>query len=337
MRVGIIGAGVVGNKRAQSILSASQGDEIILVCDTDPSRAQDLAKRCGAEACQDWRDVVGQTQVETVVVATPNRYLCEVSLAALDHGQNVLCEKPLGMNAQESHRIWRRAEKSQGTLKTGFNHRHHPAVRAAKGLTDQGEIGDIYFAKCSYGHGGRPGYEKEWRASKNLCGGGELLDQGVHVVDLFRWFLGDFDEAFGWTRTYHWQMDVEDNAFALFKKEPGQTAAMHTSWTQWRNRFSFEVYGSLGYLIIRGLGGSYGTETLTVGRKVGLGKPPEETVEEFPGPDTSWINEWKELRAAIEEKREPLGSGYDGLMANRMIEAVYQSARKNRPVKIARE
>ena len=106
-------------------------------------------------------------------------------------------------------------------LKTGFNHRHHPAISRAHQLASEGSLGAIYYAKATYGHGGRPGHEKEWRSSKDLCGGGELLDQGVHVVDLFRWFMGDFEEAFGYATTCYWNMEVEDNAFALFRTSEG--------------------------------------------------------------------------------------------------------------------
>src|SRR4030042_4857738 len=110
-------------------------------------------------------------------------------------------------------------------------------------------------------------YEIEWRAAKELSGGGELLDQGIHVADLFRWFLGELEVVYGNTPTYFWNMEVEDNAFALFKTSIGQTALMHTSWTQWKNRFTFEIFGEAGYLIVEGLGGSYGTETLRIGKR----------------------------------------------------------------------
>jgi predicted dehydrogenase len=288
-----------------------------------------------------------------------------------------------------------KAARTNGViLKTGFNHRHHPAIFEAHALLSEGAIGQVYYARCIYGHGGRPGYEKEWRAGKDISGGGELLDQGVHVVDLFRWFLGDFEEAVGYTQTCYWPMEVEDNAFAIFRTSGGRTAMMHTSWTQWKNRFTFEVYGEAGYLIVEGLGGSYGTEKLIIGRRpVGggktsnrspsvdavcagtdqrsfpdvscgesapekllkmadekdidsdgmekvkqqveyLGGAPVEEIIVFGGPDISWELEWQEFTASIREKREPLGSGRDGLEANRMIAAVYLSAREHRPVKL---
>jgi len=349
IKVGIIGAGVIGRKRAAAISAVGKGDEIITVCDIDFEKAKVLAEEYGSKIYTDWVDIVRDSKVECVIVATPNKLLKDISIAALNNKKNVLCEKPLGRNSEEAIEIFRKSNESGCVLKTGFNHRHHPAIFKAKQLIDASEIGSIYYLRCLYGHGGRPGYEKEWRASKDLCGGGELLDQGVHVVDLFRWFLGEFEEAFGQINTYYWNMEVEDNAFAMFKTNAGQIAMMHTSWTQWKNKFIFEVFGEKGYLIIDGLGGSYGVERLIIGRRKVeavdplsknersfkyAGGPPDEELIEFPGPDISWQEEWKEFVSAIKENREPLGSGYDGLMANRMIEAVYKSAKLNKPVKI---
>ena len=355
IKVGIIGAGLIGRKRAEVIGATQQSNTIVAICDIVRSRAEELAEKYGAKAHQNWRKIVNDKNIQAVVVSTPNKFLKEISLGALEEAKHVLCEKPLGKNAKEAKEIYQKAKEKKRVMKAGFNHRHHPAIFEAKRLSNKAEIGDIYYVRCLYGHGGRPGYEREWRASKDLCGGGELLDQGVHVVDLFRWFLGEFDEVFGKINTYYWNMEVEDNAFAIFKTKKGQTALMHTSWTQWKNRFLFEIFGEKGYLIVDGLGGSYGIEKLIIGRrkiekiekslkeslKQGsqqqrryLGGSPDEEILEFSGPDTSWEEEWKEFISAIKENREPLGSGYDGLMANKMIEAVYKSARLNRPVKI---
>lgn len=331
--VAIVGAGLIGRKRGH-VLQKFSDCRLKISVDVNPEAASNLVRDFGGEVESEWEKAVCREDVNLVVVATPNKFLAPISVAALRRGKHVLCEKPLGLNPDESKKIVDAAASAGGTLKTGFNHRHHPAIALAKKLADRGEIGRLLWLRCRYGHGGRPGYEKEWRADRTMSGGGELLDQGVHVVDLLRWFAGEFDEVFGVTRTYYWNMQVEDNTFALFKRKDGLEAALHTSWTQWKNLFSFEIFGSQGYLIVNGLGGSYGPETLIVGRKVKEGMPPEEEVTEFGGPDISWEEEWKEFLAAIKEKREPLGSGYDGLMANKMIEAVYRSAKINRPVKI---
>ncbi|MEW5843882.1 MAG: Gfo/Idh/MocA family oxidoreductase, partial [Bacteroidota bacterium] len=203
--------------------------------------------------------------------------------------------------------------------------RFHPAVWKAKQLTDEGAIGKIFNIRARYGHGGRPGMEKEWRASKDLCGGGELLDQGVHIIDLIRWFGGEIKEVYGKVETKFWEMQVEDNAFAILKTAENVTASFHVSWTNWKNIFSFEIFGTDGYLRIEGLGGSYGVETLEVGKRNMQGGKPEIQVSEFPSEDISWKEEWKEFKKAIEEKRDPIGNGIDGLKANEVIEAIYRS------------
>jgi len=349
-KVAIIGVGLIGEKRLDSVISDNKEAEIVALCDIDRGKIDSLAHKFGIKAYSDWRDIIKRNDINVIVIATPNKFLKDISLAALDAGKHVLCEKPLGRNAAEAEEIFNKAKDKKKVLMTGFNHRYHPAIYKAKTLVENNKIGELYYLKCTYGHGGRPGYEKEWRANKDLCGGGELLDQGVHVVDLFRWFLGEFDEVFGHIDTFCWDMEVEDNAFAMFETRKGQLAVMHSSWTQWKNKFAFEIFGEKGYLVIKGLGGSYGTETLMIGKRrllktgqqiasanqlIYAGGVPEEEVIEFPGPDISWKEDWKEFISAINENREPLGSGYDGLMANRMIEAVYKSAEINSPVKIS--
>lgn len=348
IRVGIVGAGLIGKKRAEAIASLSANLKVEMVSDIDEDRAGELGRFCGAASCVDWRELTRRDDIDGVIVATPNKFIREIALSALEHGKHVLCEKPLGRNAGEAEAIWLKAKERGLILKTGFNHRFHPAIRNAKKIVEDGGIGKIYLLRAVYGHGGRPGYDKEWRASRDICGGGELLDQGVHVIDLFRWFIGEFDEVFGRVATFYWDMEVEDNAFAMFRTHRGQVATMHTSWTQWKNKFLLEIIGEKGYLVVDGLGGSYGTERLVIGkRKVRgatatdstpgfqyAGGAPDEEILEFPGPDISWREELIEFASAIMENREPIGSGYDGLMANRLVGAVYESARRNAPVRL---
>jgi predicted dehydrogenase len=348
--VAIAGAGVIGRKRA-AVLKNTKDCRLIVTIDIDREAAKTLAKEFGGDFDTSWENIVIRNDVDIVIVSTINKALAPISIGALKNGKHVLCEKPLGRNIEEASDIVKAARENGGVLKTGFNHRHHSAIFKAKSMVNDGKIGNVYYIRCIYGHGGRSGYEKEWRADKDLCGGGGLLDQGVHVVDLFRWFLGEFEDVYGQINTYFWNMEVEDNAFALFKTKNRQVAIMHTSWTQWKNRFLFEVFGEKGYIIIDGLGGNYGIEKLVIGRRKiesvdplsknissnkYPGGAPDEKIIEFVGPDISWQEEWKEFVSAIKEKREPLGSGYDGLMANRMIEAVYKSSKLNKPVKINR-
>ncbi|MEK6530941.1 MAG: Gfo/Idh/MocA family oxidoreductase [Deltaproteobacteria bacterium] len=355
LNVAIIGAGLIGRKRAESI-KAFGSCRISAVADIDSQRAESLAKEFGAWHAPSWKDAVAGKEIDACVVATFNASLAGIAIAALQNKKHVLCEKPLGVTSNESLQMIEAAEQNRRILKTGFNHRHHPAMILAKRLLDEGGIGGLCFLRCRYGHGGRPGYENEWRADRKKSGGGELLDQGVHVLDLLRWFAGEFTRVYGVAEKYFWDSRVEDNAFATLKTNTGVVATMHTSWTQWKNIFSFEAFGKDGFLIIDGLGGSYGKETLRLGIRGKKGGAPREKVFEFNEPDCSWKEEWKEFLSAIDFSSESprpsravhgavglkdkglgfvrtdqgvrpmLGSGYDGFKANCLVEAIYESS-----------
>ena len=329
----MVGCGRIGARRAQ--VAHSSGDEVVFVADVDGDRARGLAGEVGASWTTDWRELVSLSDLEVVVVSTFNQSLPIVSSAALDAGKHVLCEKPLGRNAKEAQEVMKTARASGRVLKVGFNHRHHPGVEQAHKLAEEGAIGPLLYIRGAYGHGGRPGYDDEWRADPELAGGGELLDQGVHLVDLARWFLGEFSEVSGVLGTWFWRVDpLEDNAFALLRTSRGQVASLHSSWTQWKNLFRFEVYGRDGYLIVEGLGGSYGEERLTLGHRRPESGPPEEQFWSYPGEDVSWHREWDAFRLAIREGREPVGGAEDGYAAARLVDAIYESTRHGSTVRL---
>jgi predicted dehydrogenase len=214
----------------------------------------------------------------------------------------------------------------------GFNHRFHPAIFTAKKLFERGRIGKILFIRARYGHGGRLGMEKEWRFQKDISGGGELLDQGVHLIDLSRWFAGEFKEVYGITDSKFWNTELEDNAFAILRNEK-TTVLFHVSATNWKNIFSFEIFGDRGFLIIEGLGRSYGEETLTIGKRRPKFGVPEIEVIKFPE-DPSWKNEWENFLGALTKRRKLLGDGRDGLMANLIVGAIYKSSKTRKVVKL---
>lgn len=325
--IGVIGAGQVGARRA-AVAAGSPRSELVMVADVDESRARDVAAAHQSGCSTDWREVVAHPGVDAVVVSTVNKYLAPITIAALDAGKHVLCEKPLGRSYQEATAMVAAARKHQRVVKVGFTLRFHPGLQQAHTICQGGDIGPLFFIRAVYGHGGRPGYDQEWRGDADLAGGGELLDQGVHLLDLSRWFLGDFQEVMGVTPCWFWDVaPLEDNAFMLLRTALGQVASLHTSWTQWRNRFSFEVYGRDGYVKLDGLGGSYGQETLTVGRRRPESGPPEEKHFEHAGPDRSWEEDWSDFLDAIETGRPPAASGNDGLAVMRLVQAVYDAAR----------
>lgn len=326
MKAGIIGAGLQGRRRAQALKQC--GDQVGIVAAAHLERAQLLASELGCEATANWEEVVAKEGVDAVIVCTPPNLHLPMCTSALKQGKHVLCEKPLARNPNEAEEIVKTARENNVKLKCGFNLRHHPAIKQAREWSDQGFIGELSFVRCRYGIGGRPGYDKEWRADPQISGGGQLMDQGMHALDLSRWFLGDFTEVYGFLQTAFWDVaPLEDNAFCLLRTERGQVASIHVSWTQWRNLFSFELFGKDGYIIVEGLGGGYGVERATLGKRAFL-KPFKEEIIEFRGEDHSWEGEWREFTSAIKENREPLANGYDGLEAVRLAYAIYDAASK---------
>jgi predicted dehydrogenase len=235
----------------------------------------------------------------------------------------VLVEKPGGRSADELAGLPQLAAEHNVRVRAGFNHRYHPAFRQARLLVDAGELGPLLYLRARYGHGGRLGYASEWRAQPGRSGGGELVDQGVHLIDLARWFLGDFVEVNGFAHTYFWDMPVEDNGFMLLKTSTQQAAFMHASWTEWKNTFSWELFGREGKLQVDGLGGSYGAETLTWYKMLPEMGPPQVRIWEYPGADQSWAEEMSDFIEDIEKGRDPSPGLNDAIAALAVVGRIY--------------
>ncbi len=318
--VGIIGCGGIGKKRAANLAGA----RLVACADAQPGRAVSLAATVpGAVACADWRELLQRGDVDVVVVATTNDVLAEISRAAVEAGKHVLVEKPAARNVAELDPVIAAAQQAHRLVRVGFNHRYHPALLKAHALLESGVLGPLMFVRGRYGHGGRPGYDKEWRADPARSGGGELIDQGVHLIDLARWFLGDFAAVDGFAHTYFWNMPVDDNAFLLLKTPGQQAAFLQVSCTEWKNLFSLEIYGRDAKLHIEGLGGSYGVERLAFYKMLPQMGPPETTVWEYPGADTSWNAEFAEFLEDIRLGRAPAAGLADARAALVVVEKIY--------------
>ncbi len=323
MKVGIIGCGAIGRKRALSL----GRHELVIAVDTSLERANELSLlKPGTSASIDYRDALENDEIDLVIISTTNEFLAKITGAAVHAGKHVLVEKPGGRNPEELSPIIQIAHEKNVFVKVGFNHRFHPALRKAKELVDSDAIGRLMYIRGRYGHGGRPGYEKEWRADPEKSGGGELIDQGIHLIDLSRWFLGDFNSINGYAHTYYWNMSVDDNAFLMLKNAEEQVAWLHVSCTEWKNLFSFEIYGEMGKLQIEGLGGSYGTERLSLYRMLPEMGPPETTIWEYPFPDNSWDLEFNDFIQSIEKGKEPEGNINDAKKALEIVQAIYNQS-----------
>ncbi len=288
MRVGIAGCGAIGSKRADAL---GPDHRLVATFDVVPERAEGLAaKHKGAEATSTFEELVARC--DAVVVATTNDKLTPVATVAVAAGKHVVVEKPAARSARELEPLAALAREKNVVVKVGFNHRFHPAAQKARAILDEGSAGDVMFMRARYGHGGRVGYDKEWRADPEKSGGGELIDQGVHLIDLARWFVGaEFTDVQGRVETYFWQMPVDDNAFLTLATAARQVAQLQASCTEWKNMFSFEIYVAryAKLLTSRASAGScYGVERLYHYRmRPEMGPLPDTVIYEYPPADKS--------------------------------------------------
>jgi predicted dehydrogenase len=326
LRVGIVGCGLIGAKRAEALGS----DRLVACCDVRGEAAAALAERHGAIAAPDLEGVLAH-EPDVVVVATNHAALAELACQSLDAGAHVLVEKPAGIGTRDVERIAAAAERADRRVKVGFNHRFHPGIRRALEEARSGSYGDVLFLRGRYGHGGRLGYEHEWRFRRELSGGGELTDQGMHLLDLSHAVLGPLPLHAALVRSQFWPGEVEDNA-ALLLGEPGFTAApwaqLHVSWTEWKNMFSLEIYCRTAKLAVDGLVRSYGPQSLTIHRmRPELGPPDTESIEYAPD-DVSWRDEWSHFAAAVQAgDRRPLDGDLESAhYAWSCVEAAYREA-----------
>jgi predicted dehydrogenase len=324
MRVGLIGCGRMGRKRA-----AALGSDTLVGCyDVDSEASASLAAETGAPAVPSV-DALLESGPDVVVVATTHQALAELAGRAVEAGAHVLVEKP-GATTAESARALERAAADRGrVVKVGFNHRFHPGIARCVEEARSGAYGDVMFVRGRYGHGGRVGYEQEWRARRELSGGGELMDQGMHLLDLCHWLVGPLPLHSALLRTHFWDVEVEDNA-ALVLGESGDRRApwamLHASWTEWKNEFALEVYCRTAKLAVGGLWGSYGPQRLVVYRMRPELGPPDVEEHEYGDEDSTWEAEWRNFReAALAGDPELLlGDLNSAAYALEQVEAAYR-------------
>ena len=327
MNIAIIGCGLIGEKRARVL----REHKLIITSDTNIDRARKVSQ-FGEEVIitTDWREAAGHPEVDIVIVSTTNNWLTAISLYALEHEKHVIVEKPAALTHKELEPLLKKSGESKCKIKVGFNHRYHPALMKAREIFNSEEPGELMFIRGRYGQGGRVGYEKEWRANPKISGGGELIDQGVHLIDLSRWFLGNFSRVEGFVETYFWNMTVEDNAFLSLRTQQGQTAWLHVSCSEWKNMFCLEIYGKYGKLQIDGLGGSYGVERLTYYKMLPEMGPPETTIWEYPGEDKSWKYEFEDFINSICNNKPVCGDIEDAYEALKIVDKIYGGRYDNR-------
>ena len=324
LRVGIAGCGLIGGKRAEAL----RDDDSLVACfDVNDEACEALAERYRATACASMAELLTLSP-DVVIVSVTHDRLARLTEEALLAGAHVLVEKPAGVSAAQIDRLIDCQRASGRLVKVGFNHRFHPAIARAVAEVHSGEHGDLMHLRARYGHGGRPGYDREWRAQPALSGGGELVDQGMHLLDLTHWLAGPLPLHSALLRTEFWDMPVEDNAALILGERTSRRAPwamLHVSWTEWKNLFSLEIYCRTAKLQVDGLARSYGPQRLRIFRMGPELGPPAVEEQLYEQEDESWSAEWRHFAAAIQGDAggELSGSLADARYAWTQIETAY--------------
>ena len=324
LKVGIAGFGVVGTRR-RFYIDRHPWLQTVAVCDQKFEQATTLPD--GLPAYPTYHRLL-EEPLEALFISLPNYLAPEVTIAALERGMHVFCEKPPGRTVEEIVQV-RAVERAHPALvlKYGFNHRYHDSVREALSLVAGGELGEIINLRGIYGKSRIVPFEGSWRAERRYAGGGILLDQGIHMVDLIRLFGGEFRDVQSYVSNGYWKEDVEDNAYAIMRSTKGCVAVLHSSATQWQHRFSLDLALSEGFIQLRGIlsgSKSYGQEQLVIGRRPeSTNGASREEVKTFLD-DNSWRDEVREFATCIVEGSPVLsGSSTDALETMTLVYRIY--------------
>lgn len=328
IRFALIGAGKMGARWA-SVMSNYERVSLNVIVDTGSGKASKLAAQIpGCAAAKDIKSVLSSKQIDAVLIATPHKYLASITTAALQSGKHVLCEKPGAIKSSEIKKNINLAKGKELVYMVGYNHRFHDGFIKTRHYYQKGSIGEILFIRARYGFGGRLGYDKEWRLNKAISGGGHLIDQGVHMIDLALSFIGEIKGVQGFTSDAFWKPGSEDNAFVLIQGKNKAIASIHVSLTQWKPLHNFEIYGTKGYLSVEGLGQKYGDgEKLVIGKSRAdfAGEVKEKTIICNPIADDSLRLELAEFVSAIRENRTVVPSPTAAYETLKIVERVYRT------------
>ncbi len=332
MRLGLIGCGGIGQWRAEAA-AKSPALRLAAVNDADAGRAATTASKYSARVERDWRDMVRRDDIDAVIVSTPPWLHAEMCIEALAAGKHVLCEKPLARTAEECREMVSAARRCGRLLATGFNYRFFPSVMKARELLDSGLIGELDHIRAYAGYSAAD-HNHDWLRDAGSMGGGALRDNGIHLIDLTRYFLGEVDEVAGFGSNGVWGFSgSEDNGMAVLRSREGKIASLHASWTEWRGyRFQIELYGARGCIrlwcfpiLVQAV---WSPERAGKMRSKRFYFPKTHLMEHlftyrWVGVQ-SFIREMEAFRDAVNGGANPLATGVDGMRAVEIAEGATQ-------------
>ena len=324
LKVGIIGFGTMGKIRKDAIVQLARADIIAISDPSLPVHFNEFSNLSHSE-------IINHPDVNIIIVCTPNFLNKKLTIDALNAGKHVFCEKPPAFNASDVLEIIDAEKKSGKKLMYGFNHRHHDSIIKMKELIESGEYGKVLWSRGRYGKSVTEGYYNQWRAKKELAGGGIIIDQGIHMLDLFLYLSGDYDIVKAEVSNLYWKMDVEDNAFVILKdSKTGKVASLHSTMSQWRHLFSLEIFLEKGYMVLNGLitsSMSYGEEVLSVAKNRSTAPAAtwkDEVITKY-NINNSWRYEMEHFLNAIENNTPvAIGNSKDAFKLMNIIDKIYE-------------
>jgi predicted dehydrogenase len=343
LRFGLVGAGSIGQIRTQA-LKGSGGCELTAIADIDRERARSIAPDSKTYIFDDYQKMLASDHIDAVIVSTPPHLHEEIVIAALEAGRHVLCEKPLSNTVEACQRMVEASKRAGKVLTTGFNHRYFPAVQFVKRTLDSGAIGELDHIRAFAGHTGLSEFKAPWMYDKKIMGGGALMDNGIHIIDLTRYLLGEVEEVFGIATTDVWKLDhSEDNGFALMRSPQGKRAILHATWTEWKGyRFHIEAYGDKG--MARAYYAPMMSMAVYLDKPGGRGRrkynfyPLNIVKEKLSGWQSTTVKtlreEFKDFVALCAGQKGIIADGFSGLRAVEIADAVYRSSEQRTAIRL---
>ena len=324
--VGIIGYGKMGQIRHKAIEETGAG-KVVAISEPDSKINESGLPNLSND------EIINRSDIDAIIICTPNFMNKPLTIKALEAGKHVFCEKPPAFTAAEIEEVKKVELNSRGKkLMYGFNHRHHDSVIRMKEIIDEGKFGGILWMRGRYGKSVTEDYYSQWRAKKELAGGGIVIDQGIHMIDLFVYLGGNFDVIKAEVSNLYWNLDVEDNAFIILKNsQSGLVASLHSTMSQWRHLFSLEVFLEKGYMVLNGIitsSKTYGEEILSIARNrttAPAASWKDEVKTQYLN-DHSWRYEMEHFLGAIENNQDvKIGNSDDALALMKIIDEIYKS------------
>lgn len=324
----VIGLGVMGKRRAKTI-TESHNANLKWVYDIDKNLAERMASEYRCKCTPDMKDILQDNTIDVIVVSVPNKHHASIAIPALEHGKHVLCEKPMAISPDEAHRMVQVAKTHNVFLKVGSNHRYFPNVIKAKELINSGIIGRPVVFRGWIGHDGSK-FGSEWFKNYDIVGGGTLLDNGCHIIDIARMLLGEVKQCFAETDNLI-KKDIkpaEDYASVVYRTAQGGIISLNCSWFEWYGYLYFEVFGDKGFVIV----------DARYGNRLSWGLKGEDSLQIFDftnKPQQSYGIELERFIESIRSGLEPEPSGKDGARVVDMIHAAYKSSASGTRIDLA--